>query len=62
MESGWLGVRDIYINSSIVDEGGLVKKKSPIRLRANSFKFKSITLVKDFYAIFGVQLSINNCF
>ena len=40
-----LGIHGIYVSSSIVDEGTLIKNKSSIRLRVNSFQVGSSRLI-----------------
>ena len=42
-----LGIHGVYVNSSIVDEGALVKQVS-VRLRADSFQLYSIELIQGF--------------
>ena len=56
----WLGIHDVYINSSIVDERTPMgkqrkkKKKKPIRLRADSSQFDSL----DYFEVFDTISSI----
>lgn len=44
----WLGIHDIYVNSSIMDEGAPTEEeKPPTGLRAHSFQFDSTRLIWD---------------
>jgi hypothetical protein len=47
MKEGGLGIRGIYVNSFIVDEGVSRKKKSFIRLRVDLFQLDIVRLIWD---------------
>ena len=51
----WLGIRGVYVNSSIVDEGASSKNKSFTRLMADSFRLGSTMLIQGL-VISGAKL------